>query len=159
MIHKRPVRLPREDYLGQRTVSFDAVTAGRSKLFLSANHVQPLIGYLAEAAKASSCVVPIYCFMPDHLHVMIKGLEDHSDALAAFNKFKLRSGKWMHRHQLAGWQGDFFDHVMRYGDDWRQHATYIAMNPVRAGFVENFFDYPFIGSIGCDLQDVVLRLD
>lgn len=97
--------------------------------------------------------------MPDHLHVMIMGLNERSNALDAMNDFKVKSGKWMWRKKLAGWQGSFFDHIMRYGDDWRHHATYLAMNPVRAGLVENYFDYPFLGAIGCDLQDVVLRVD
>lgn len=156
---RNPKRLPIEDYQGERTVCFHAVTSQRAKLFTSAEVVNPQVEYLAAACRAHDCVVPVYCFMPDHLHVMFMGLNERSNSLAAMNEFKLKSGKWMSRKKLAGWQGSYFDHIMRYGDDWRRHATYLAMNPVRAGLVENYLDYPFLGSIGCDLQDVVLRLD
>jgi REP element-mobilizing transposase RayT len=97
--------------------------------------------------------------MPDHLHLMLMGQHEESDLLATVHRFRLLSGKWMHRHSLPGWQRDFWDHVMRVGDDWRNHATYMALNPVRAGLVENYFDYPYLGAIGTELQDVVLRID
>jgi putative transposase len=115
-----------------------------------------LVRYLERAVQQHACMVPIYCFMPDHLHVMIRGQSKDSDARAAMVRFKDLSGKWMSRQKLAGWQGNFYDHIMRDSDDWREHAMYIALNPVRAGLVTNLFDYPFIGSIGCELQDVVL---
>lgn len=86
---------------------------------------------------------------------MIKGIADLSEPLAAFNEFKLRSGKFLHRQGLPGWQGNFFDHIMRTGEDWRRRATYSAMNPVRAGLVEHFLGYPFQGSIGTELTEVV----
>lgn len=104
------------------------------------------------------CVVPLYCFMADHLHVMFMGLHEASDGLAAMSHFKQLSGKWMYRNGMIGWQGDFYDHIMRSGEDWRAHANYIAQNPVKAGLVENCLDYPFLGSIGCDLQEVILPL-
>jgi hypothetical protein len=62
----------------------------------------------------------------------------------------------MYRKKLVGWQGDFYDHIIRSSDDWRQHALYIALNPVRAGLSNSCFDYPFSGSIGMNFQDVVL---
>lgn len=107
-------------------------------------------------AEKFECVVPIYCFMPDHLHVMFKGLAASSDALEAMSRFKLISGCWFDRRRLSGWQENFHDHVVKGHEDWRAHATYIALNPVRAGLVDNAFDYAYTGTIGCDLQDVVL---
>lgn len=86
---------------------------------------------------------------------MLMGTSEHSDMLAAMTKFKTRSGTWLYRKKLPPWQKDFFDHVMRVGEDWRRHATYIANNPVRAGLASDWSLYPFTGSIGCDLQDIV----
>lgn len=95
--------------------------------------------------------------MPDHLHVMFKGVDAESDLFAAMKTFKHRSGHWMARHNLPfRWQKDFYDHLIRGREDWRAQATYIGLNPVRAGIVENLFDYPFTGSIGTELEDVVL---
>lgn len=83
------------------------------------------------------------------------GTTAHSDMLAAMTKFKTLSGTWFYRKKLPGWQKDFFDHVMRAGEDWRHHAAYIANNPVRAGLAADWSLYPFTGSIGCDLQEIV----
>ena len=118
-----------------------------------------MVQQLQLAANKHHCLVPIYCFMPDHLHVMFKGFSADSDGLAAMINFKIRSGKWLFQHDVGKWQRDFFDHIMRYGDDWRHHVAYIAQNPVRAGLVNNCFDYPYLGTIGCDLQDIISRMD
>lgn len=154
----RPHRLPSQDYVGTKTVSFEAVAYDRARIFASKDVVAPQVEFLGRAAQEYGCVVPIYCFMPDHLHVMFMGLHESSNCLFAMSKFKLLSGKWMHRKGLIGWQPDFFDHIMRAGEDWLKHAHYIAMNPVRAGLVENYFDYPFLGTVGCDLHDIVMPI-
>jgi putative transposase len=155
----RPHRLPLKDYIGQRDVTFDACTFDRAKIFTRKEVVDPLVAHLAKAAAEHQCLVPIYCFMPDHLHVMVYGQREDSNVLEAMHRFKLLSGKWLHRKSLPNWQGNFYDHIIRSGEDWRRHATYIALNPVRAGLTDDPFKYPFLGTIGCDLQDVILPWD
>jgi REP element-mobilizing transposase RayT len=156
MVRTRVRRLPRHLYTGERSVAFTACTKDREVLFLQPKDIDAHVDNLRRAADACDCVVPIYCFMPDHLHVMFKGLDATSDTLAAMVKFKLLSGLWFRRKGLPGWQADFWDHAIRGRVDWRAHATYIAHNPVRAGLVEDPFEYPLLGSIGCDLSDVIL---
>lgn len=159
MQRKRPTRLPRDRYLGERTACFDMCVKDRARLFTSLSVVDAMVERLEKAATEHGCVVPVYVFMPDHCHIMVKGLSEDSDSLAAMYRFRTLTGKWLHMRGLSSWQESFWDHVLWVGDDWRNHATYLAMNPVRAGMVENYFDYPFLGSIGCNLQDVVLRID
>lgn len=155
-VRARQHRLPRACYIGERTAAFTACCDERLLLFDRFEQVQPLIERLARAATKFRCVIPIYCFMPDHLHVMFQGLDEQSDLLAAMTRFKLLSGLWFDKVNQEGWQGDYHDHVVKGCEDWRAHANYIAQNPVRAGLVENAFDCPFTGAIGCDLQDVFL---
>ncbi len=155
-MRSRVKRLPRYLYQGDRTAAFTACTDGRELTFRVTEDIEPLVPLIARAAEAHLCVVPIYCFMPDHLHLMFKGLGEGSDTLAAMSKFKLLSGLWFDRNRRAGWQGGFHDHVVRGHEDWRHHATYIAHNPVRAGLVASPFEYPLLGTIGCDLSDVIL---
>jgi len=118
--------------------------------------VNTCVEYLGEAAQSSNCVVPVYCFMPDHLHVMFKGLGEGADMLAAMTQFKRLSGLWMFRQKLSGWQVSFYDHNLRQHEDWRNHVRYIAENPVRAGLVEHALAYPFTGSIGCLLEEILM---
>jgi REP element-mobilizing transposase RayT len=86
------------------------------------------------------CFVPIYCFMPDHLHVFFRGTDFDSDPLLAMERFKHFSGSWMQRNRLPRWQPGFHDTILRYGE-WKRKVRYIAKNPVRAGLVENPFDF------------------
>ena len=43
------------------------------------------------------------------------------------------------------WQTRFFDHVIRNDVDLRENLNYIAMNPVRAGYVTQPCFYPYMG--------------
>ena len=43
------------------------------------------------------------------------------------------------------WQARFFDHVIRNDKDLRENIHYIAMNPVRAGYVTQSWFYPYTG--------------
>jgi REP element-mobilizing transposase RayT len=46
------------------------------------------------------------------------------------------------------WQAKFFDHVIRNDDDLRKNLDYLAMNPVRAGYVSRSCFYPYTGFLG-----------
>ena len=43
------------------------------------------------------------------------------------------------------WQPGFFDHVIRNDKDLRENLHYIALNPVRAGYVTHPYFYPYTG--------------
>ncbi len=43
------------------------------------------------------------------------------------------------------WQRGFFDHVIRNDKDLQENLDYIAMNPVRAGYVSHPCFYPYTG--------------
>ena len=53
------------------------------------------------------------------------------------------------------WQKDFYDHVIRTHEDIAAQVRYILDNPVRKGLVSSWEDYPFKGSVGCKLDDVL----
>ena len=43
------------------------------------------------------------------------------------------------------WQPGFFDHVIRNEKDLQENLNYIALNPVRAGYVSEPYFYPYTG--------------
>jgi REP element-mobilizing transposase RayT len=99
---------------------------------------------LVQEASEQQCELLLGCFMPDHLHALIRGTDEKSDVLEAFYRFKLRTGVLLDRfYRPAHWQKDFYDHIVRCDGDWRGQAKYVALNPVRKGTVEDPFDYPF----------------
>jgi putative transposase len=111
---------------------------------------------LGAAAEKHACVVSIYCFMPDHVHVLLGGRQESSDAWAAIALFKQRAGVWLGRHRPGiRWQKDFYDHVIRRDEDLGAQVRYIAGNPVRKGLVKDWREYPFTGAIGIDLNAII----
>ncbi len=49
------------------------------------------------------------------------------------------------------WQRSFYDHALRTDEDLVHTARYVLANPVRAGLVHDFRDYPLCGSLEFDL--------
>lgn len=110
---------------------------------------------LGRWADRYDCAVPMFCFMPDHLHVMLMGLSGRAEPKRAMDSFKLESGIWISKNRPAfHWQRGYYDHVVRRSHDWRRQAAYIFSNPVRAGLVVDPFDYPYSGCIGCPIEEV-----
>ncbi|AIE86059.1 hypothetical protein OP10G_2691 [Fimbriimonas ginsengisoli Gsoil 348] len=44
------------------------------------------------------------------------------------------------------------------GTTWKRHAFYILQNPIRAGLVADPYEYPFTGSIGYELAQMLLDI-
>ncbi len=156
----RPHRLPRECYRGHVVVAITACIEDRKPLFTDASPVRACVERLRLAANRFECTVPIYCFMPEHLHLLLRGTSVAADAWAAMASFKQQSGFWIAAHHLdVRWQKDYWDHLVRRAEDVRALIRYIANNPVRRGLAEEWDEYPFTGSIGHDLYDLVEGVD
>ena len=102
---------------------------------------------------------PGLLFYADHVHLIISGVADDADILKFLTAYKQRTGFWMSRNQIkAKWQKDFFDHVIRKDESLTALLSYILDNPVRKGLSGDWQSYPFKGSIGCNLDDIVAGL-
>jgi len=130
----------------------------RKPLFIDAYIVTQFVRILENAARRWSCWV-IYCFMPDHLHLVIHGSNPDANLWRMLVEFKQKTGFWLSKYHACGaWQKDFHDHVIRKNDDLSAHVRYVLENPCRKGLVEHWENYPMKGSIGCDLGDVLTNL-
>jgi hypothetical protein len=95
---------------------------------------------------------PIYCCMPDHLHLLWAGISHECDQRNAARYFRRQLNIPLERLGVQ-LQLQPFDHVLR--DNERQEAAfemvaeYIARNPERAGLVPDgaFRDYKFTGCL------------
>lgn len=152
----RPHRLPADRYVGKVCVSFTSCTAERRPALLDEELQAALRDRLAIAAENHGCTVPVFVFMPEHMHVLILGKYDHSNVKLAMDEFKLLSGGWLFRNRPGvRWQKGYWDHVVRPCEGWHRQAMYIAANPCRAGFSEDVFSWSGTGSIGYDLREVL----
>jgi putative transposase len=83
--------------------------------------------------------VPVLVSMPDHLHALASFSREvrMRDVIANWKRYVSRKAK-------VRWQRDFFDHRLRGDEGWREKAHYILANPVRAGLVEKWEDWPYV---------------
>ena len=147
--------LPYSCYRGEICVAITACVQPRRPIFINSDIVTTFVKILEDAVLRNSCVVPVYCFMPDHFHLMTKGLQETSDFWRAMLRFKQITGFWLSKHSSIRWQDNFYDHVLRRDEDFANQVRYIVNNPVRRGLVKNWQDYPFTGSIGFDLKELL----
>ena len=155
-VRRRKHRLPRENYVGRRTVAFTCCLETRKTAFCDANVVDPLVEILGDCCHKHSMTVPIYCFMPDHAHIILMGQSDSSDSIECMIDFKRETGIWLGSNAAdIAWQESFYDRILRPSMGWKNQVFYVLQNPVRAGLVEDVWAYPFTGSIGHNLLDLV----
>ena len=171
VIKEKRHRLPREFYKGKISAVFTlclekGVTDVASDINVASgfslskpkivNTFTEILGSIIEKA---GCIVPVYCFMPDHQHLMITGTRGESDIRKAIVSYKQKTGFWMSKNNSEiRWQKDFYDHVVRTNEDIATQVKYILDNPVRKGLVSSWDEYPFKGSIGCKLEDILIGI-
>lgn len=139
-----------------KRVSFTACIRERKRPFLEKAVVDAFLEALELRTSQAACIVPVYCFMPDHLHVVIAGQTDGSRPKIAMDEFKRTTALWFAKNRPEfHWQKDYHDHIIRASEDWRRHVNYILRNPVRAGLVENPLEYPYMSTIGMEIADLI----
>jgi putative transposase len=140
---RKPNRLPADVYVGPRAYFLTAACASRVAHFAASVE---LVDFCVEALYAAADVerfeVLAYVFMPDHLHLLVEGIDHGSDVSYFMKRFKQQTS-YQFRRASGGslWQKGFYDHVVRREEDLRGVAAYIAQNPVRAGLANEWPDY------------------
>ncbi|MEK7247905.1 MAG: transposase [Chloroflexota bacterium] len=120
-------------------------TLDRHRAFLNEVTVRLCLHSLKDSCDKHSMTVLAYCFMPDHLHLLLEG-SDRSNLVDFMKRFKQLSGfgnKTKTGHQL--WQKGYYDHVVRQEEDLKDIARYIFENPCRARIVNGPALYPYSG--------------
>jgi REP element-mobilizing transposase RayT len=93
--------------------------------------------------------------MPDHVHFFVRGDPDfvlsswvgglkRAMSVAGLNQSRATRLP-MRRKSL--WQPGFFDHVLRNDESYAQKWEYVRENPVRAGLVAEWHEWPYQGEI------------
>jgi len=115
---------------------------------------------------------PVYCLMPDHVHLLLLGSESRCDQRALMRFLRKYLASALEDAGDFHWQKQAYDHVLRDRERGResfsQVARYIAENPVRAGFVETadawkwtggmIPGYPALGFFGDDYWETFWKI-
>lgn len=103
---------------------------------------------MLHAAAREALLCPVYCLMPNHIHLTWMGLRYDTDQRngMSFLRTHLRSALAPHRFQHQP-----HDHVLseteRHKNAFQKVCSYIFHNPVRAGLTTEPQQWPFTGAI------------
>jgi putative transposase len=121
MVIAKKHRLPAERYHGKINLAITARLIRPRDGFVDPNVVNECVSILTTHATDSHCRVPIYCFMPNHVHMIIRGMADESRARDCMDGFKETTALWFVRNRpRIHWQISYFDHIIRGCEDWRE---------------------------------------
>jgi putative transposase len=117
-------------------------------MFTSPQPVEDALAQTTKAAVSHAFAILAYCFMPDHLHLLVEGTSEDSDLLAFVHTLKQRTAyEYRRSHSDAPWPKGYYEHVVRDDETTLDIARCMLANPVRGGLVREPRDYPFSGSL------------
>src|SRR5687768_1597425 len=142
-----PEHLREFDYVGPHRYFLTFCTFERRPHFRNRANVDLVCEQFVRASRSTRMAVIAYCFMPDHVHLLVAGVREDSLLKPFIKAAKQYSGFYFKQQRgIALWQRYGFEHVLRSEEATEAVARYVIANPVRAGLVTQPRDYPFWGS-------------
>ena len=156
MIPAHPCHLKAFDYVGFHRYFLTFCTDFRRPVFSQAEAVSVVLEQLLRSSREQNFAVIAYCFMPDHVHLLIEATAEHADCKRFIAAFKQYSG-YYYRQRFGSklWQRYGYERVLRNDESTVEVAKYVLANPVRAGLSATVREYPYVGSLVCELKDLV----
>ena len=145
-------RLPREYYLDQAIVHWTHTIRDRNQGWLTPVFLYRFRELLTHSMFRYGIACPLFCLMPDHIHMIWMGLVDGTDQLNATKHFRSRCEDSLERIGFS-LQDQSYDHVLtdeeRRPEAFEQICDYIARNPERAGLVpiDGYAQYKYTGCL------------
>jgi REP-associated tyrosine transposase len=160
MMSNRPRRLRNTSYIGYQRYFLTTCTAHKQRAFATDGVAQACLLQLRQSAGRHGFALVAYCFMPDHVHLLVYGTSAQADLQAFMKHFKKVTGfEYSQRFKRRLWQPGYHDRIMRNDESTEATARYILENPVRAGLAQQLGEYPYAGSDLYDTQAFVTAWD
>ena len=128
-------------------------TDGSEPFLVDRTLVGDLLKILRDQSEISDFFVWAYCFMPDHLQLLVEGRCRGADMSRFLSGFKRRSD-WLFRQRRRRrlWRQDCRKLALKEADPILSVARFIFENPVRRGIVHRFTDYDLLGSFELNVK-------
>ncbi len=145
--HKKPRRLNNFSYRGYYRYFITIRSHDFKHHFMNDEVVAKITEILKSTCEQEGFLVWAYCFMPDHVHLLIEGKNSYADMKRFVTLFKQKTAYWFKGvYGVQLWGANYYEHVLRNDEATRAVARYIIQNPVRKGIVEDCRNYPYSGS-------------
>jgi putative transposase len=147
---RKRTRSPYFDYATPNCVVFTAsCTANGLRLFVNRELAEAAIRVVREERERLGHAVYVFCFMPDHLHLLVSPQESGVPVTRLMGSVHSRITRLAMERGHSGkvFQRGFYDHVLRTRESVFRIGQYILHNPVRRGLVHRYEDYPYCGMI------------
>ena len=141
-------RLPREYYQGDAVVHWTLNIAQRKRGWLDDKFNSEFRELILHTSAREGLLCPVYCLMPDHLHLIWMGLRRDSDQRNGMAFLRTHLGRKLGPQKF---QHQPHDHVLkqkeRHKNTFARVCHYILENPVRAELVKRPHEWSFFGTI------------
>jgi putative transposase len=155
-MHTNYPHLATFSYVGIQRYSLTFCAFDRRHVFVDDGTVKLAAKQFLRAAEDQGFNVIAYCFMPDHVHLVVEGVRDDSDLKQFIARAKQFSGYCFSRtHGGHLWQRYGYERVLRAEEATRAVVRYILENPVRAGLTDDVRKYPHVGSSLYSREDLI----
>lgn len=103
---------------------------------------------MLHAAAREGLFCPVYCLMPDHIHLLWLGLRRDTDQRNAMSFLRTHLEPLLSPEKL---QPQAYDHVLREAerkrDAFARTCFYLLANPVRAELIQESERWPYCGAV------------
>ena len=151
-----PRHLATFDYIGVYAYFLTFCTFQRNRLFISAEPVTIVHEQILLICALQEFQIDAYCYMPDHLHLVVTAKCSDSDLKQFVARAKQAAGFYFKKAtQRKLWQRFGYERVLKNNNEKIAFIRYVVQNPLRAELVESPLDYPFWGSSTCSREELL----
>jgi putative transposase len=151
-----PHHLSAFDYVGCHRYFLTFCCDQRVEAFTDHEAVRLVWSHFLRTARDECFSLFACCFMPDHAHLVVEGLEDKADLKRFISRSKQSSGYYYkQKYKKKLWQRYGYERVLRGEESTRAVAAYVLENPVRAGLAKTVYEYPYVLSSLCSREELI----
>jgi len=145
--HPRPGRFPGFTYVGYSRYFLTICASRPGAPFRDGPVAESVLEQLRRALADEQFALLAYCFMPDHVHLVLEGLSDTADLCRLVSRWKQITGYWYRRRSGRPlWWSGYHDHVLRDDESTADFVRYVLENPLKAGLAKRVGEFRFAGS-------------
>jgi REP element-mobilizing transposase RayT len=100
-IREKQHRLPREFYIGEISIALTMCVKDKVCLFSDIEVINIFTDILENVVEKNKCIIPVYCFMPDHQHMIITGTHENADLIKIITEYKQKTGYRLSKNRIG----------------------------------------------------------